>query len=77
MNLDTGMPDERPILVNKEADGNLVSIEELRAVLKYSKDNKQPGPDSLRTELLKWQNMGNRRCLLGLINSRWLSKKAP
>ena len=28
-------------------------------------------------ELLKWLNLENRQCLLNLINSWWLSKKAP
>jgi hypothetical protein len=75
--LDTGMPDNTPILENNGADANLFSIEELNAALKFSKNNKQPGPDGVQMELLKWLNLENRQCLLNLINSWWLSKKAP
>ena len=75
--LDTGMPDNTPILENNGADANLFSSEELNAALKFSKNNKQPGPDGVQMELLKWLNLENRQCLLNLINSWWLSKKAP
>ena len=73
----TGMPDNTPILESNGADANLFSIEELNAALKFSKNNKQPGPDGVQVELLKWLNLENRQCLLNLINSWWLSKKAP
>lgn len=51
--LDTGLPDDTPILLNNGANENLFDIEELNAALKLSKNNKQPGPDGLQMELLK------------------------
>ena len=75
--LDTGLPDDTPILLNNGASENLFDIEELNAALKLSKNNKQPGPDGLQMELLKLLNSGNRQSLLNLANSWWFSEKAP
>ena len=39
--------------------------------MKVSKNNKQPGPDKVTMELLKWLNKDNKLILLGLFND-WL-----
>ena len=52
-------------------------LRNFNAALKFSKNNKQPGPDGLHLELLTWWNSGKRQCLLNLINTWWLSRKAP
>ena len=75
--LNAGMPDAAPILLNNGADENVFTLEELNAALNSSKNNKQPGPDDLQMELLKWLNAANRQLLLRLINSWWQSKEAP
>ena len=75
--LNAGTPDAAPILLNNGADENVFTLEELNAALKSSKNKKQPGPDDLQMELLKWLNAANRQLLLRLINSWWQSKEAP
>ena len=75
--LNAGVPDAAPILLNNGADENVFTLEELNAALKSSKNKKQPGPDDLQMELLKWLNAANRQLLLRLINSWWQSKEAP
>ena len=40
--LNAGMPDAAPILLNNGADENVFTLEELNAALKSSKNNKQP-----------------------------------
>ena len=70
------MPDDTPRLLNNGAEENIFTIEELNAALKFSKNNKQPGPDCLQMELLKWLKSGNRQCRLNLINSWWLNREA-
>ena len=74
---DAGMPNDTPILLNNGAEENILTLEELNAALKFSKNNKRPGPDGLQMELSTWLNSGNRQCLLNLVNSWWLNKKAP
>ena len=76
-NLNVGMPDDAPILVNNGADETPFTSEQLNAALKLSKHNKEPGPDGLQTELLKWLNSNNRQYLLNRVNSRWISRRAP
>ena len=52
-------------------------LEELKKALKKAKRNKEPGPDGVRMELLKWLSEENLWALLGTINHWWESKKAP
>ena len=52
-------------------------LKELRAALKKAKRNKEPGPDGVRMELLKWLSEENLKALLGTINQWWENKKAP
>ena len=53
------------------------TIQELCAAIKAAKPNKQPGPDGLTMELIKWLDNANRRVLLSVINSWWNTKTAP
>ena len=50
---------------------------ELNKALKAAKINKQPGPDEIQMELLKWLNTENRTLLLKLFNEWWRHKNAP
>ena len=52
-------------------------MDELNAALKASKLNKQPGPDQVTMELLKWLDKENRQLLLNMINSWWSSAAGP
>ena len=69
------IPDRGP--EHREAQRKQFDIKELKAALKKAKRNKEPGPDGIRMELLKWLDEGNQRALLGTINHWWESKKAP
>ena len=52
-------------------------LEELNTALKSTKLNKEPGPDLVRMELLRWLNKDNRKSLLELLNKWWRTKEAP
>jgi exonuclease III len=71
-----GTPSDEYIVRQNNADESLFRIEELNWALKVSKNNKQPGPDNIQMELLKWLNDDNRRRLLSLINTWWVTKSA-
>jgi len=71
-----GTPSDEYIVRQNNADESLFRIEELNWALKVSKNNKQPGPDNIQMELLKWLNDDNRRRLLSLINTWWVTKLA-
>ena len=45
--------------------------------IKLSKNNKQPGPDNITMELLKWLDKSNREQLLALFNHWWTHHDAP
>ena len=49
----------------------------METALRAAKSNKQPGPDELQMELLKWLDASNRARLLDLINNWWTERKAP
>ena len=72
-----GMPDATFILNNNSADEGPFRLDELNWALKVAKNNKQPGPDDVQMELLKWLDDSNRRCFLHLINDWWVQRKAP
>jgi len=72
-----GMPDESNIWNNNGADDGPFRLDELHGALKRAKNNKQPGPDDIRMELLKWLDDANRQCLLNLINKWWIQREAP
>ena len=74
--LDMGPPSEEYIVRHNYADESLFRLEELNWALKVSKNNKQPGPDNIQMELLKWLNDDNRKRLLSLINTWWVEKSA-
>ena len=71
-----GTPSDEYIVRQNNADESFFRIEELNWALKVSKNNKQPGPDNIQMELLKWLNDDNRRRLLSLINTWWVTKSA-
>ena len=75
--MDVGMPQDNAILDPNGADDSPFRMEELVWSLKAAKKNKQPGPDNIQMELLKWLDDQNRQALLDLINSFWISKEAP
>ena len=73
---------ENEIDPSKLVDSNGASAEsftmhELCTAIKGAKSNKQPGPDGMHMELLKWLDNANRLSLLTLINTWWNSKTAP
>ena len=49
----------------------------METALRAAKSNKQPGPDELQMELLKWLDASNGTRLLDLINKWWTERKAP
>ena len=53
-------PDLNPIYLPSGADESDFSHDELKYALKMAKANKQPGPDGIIMELLKWLNHQNR-----------------
>ena len=65
------------IVDNNFADELTFTISELNDALQAAKCNKQPGPDGIIIELLKWLDAPNRGILLQLINSWWSNKAAP
>ena len=71
-----GAPSDNYIVRQNGADESLFRLEELNWALKVSKNNKQPGPDNIQMELLKWLDEENRRKLLRLINSWWAETTA-
>ena len=65
------------VLPQNNADEAPFFLEELTWSLKTCKNDKQPGPDELQMELLKWLNNDNRESLLNMINSWWCLGEAP
>ena len=62
---------------DNEADESDFTLEGLQHALQVSKNNKQPGPDKVIMELLKWLSKDNQLILLGLFNEWWRNKNAP
>ena len=62
---------------NIHCDDQPFAIEELNEAIKLSKNNKQPGPDNITMELLKWLDHENRNLLLILFNKWWIHQNAP
>ena len=50
---------------------------ELETALALAKRGKEPGPDLVRMELLKWLSIHNKEMLLGTFNKRLRDKSAP
>ena len=65
------------IVNNKSAIEDCFTMPELCTAIKRAKPNKQPGPDGITMELIKWLDNANRRVLLNLIKSWWESKSVP
>ena len=65
------------IVDNNFADELTFTISELNDALQAANCNKQPGPDGVIIELLKWLDAPNRDILLQIINSWWSTKTAP
>ena len=74
---ETSVPDSSCIYEDNSADESIFELEELETALKAAKNNKQPGPDELQMELLKWLDASNRARLHDLINNCWTERKAP
>ena len=72
-----GQPCRTKIIDNNFDDESTFTISELNDALQAAKCNKQPGPDGVIIELLKWLDAPNRDILLQLINSWWSNKAAP
>jgi len=76
-------PDEHEVNTSKILEDNnaleacFKLMTELCTAIKGAKFNKQPGPDGVTMELVKWLDHDNRRTLLNLINTWWESKNAP
>ena len=52
---------EHEIIGPNNADETPFTLEELSQSLESRKNNKQPGPDYLQMELLKWLDQDNRK----------------
>ena len=65
------------ILEDNNALEECFTMPELCAAIKRAKPKKQPGPDGITMELVKWLDNANRRALLDLINTWWESQTAP
>ena len=65
------------IVEDNDAPIGNFSIEALNEAIKSTKSNKQPGPDGIVMELIKWLDRDNRLLLLTLINTWWSDRKAP
>ena len=72
-----GNPCQEKIYEFNNANESDFTLEELKQVLKSAKNDKQPGPDELIMELLKWLNNENKLRLLDLINGWWRGKNPP
>ena len=72
-----GQQDHTLLNPNITCDDNPFPIVELDEAIKLSKNNKQPGPDNIIMELLKWLNKENREQLLLLFNQWWTHHDAP
>lgn len=71
-------PDTNPIIRGNEGEiSEDFSTDELNSAIKSSKHGKQPGPDLIIMELIKWLNQENRYSLLEMINKWWNERKAP
>ena len=64
-------------LDNLEFRTDVFDLKELNAALKSTKLNKEPCPDLVRMELLRWLNKNKRKSLLKLLNKLWRTKEAP
>ena len=73
----TDAPNSSRVIDDNGADESDFTHEELQYALKMSKNNKQPGPDSVTMEFLKWLDNDNQKALLVLTNTWWRSKNAP
>ena len=56
--------DTQPIFTNIRCNTTPLTLEDLDRALKLAKNNKQPGPDNVQMELLKWFNKGKRNLLI-------------
>lgn len=73
--------EEGPSRAKISENANIVTdnftLGELNKVLKSCKNNKQPGPDKVIMELIKWLNQDNKQIIPDLINEWWKEEKAP
>ena len=65
------------IFENNNALEECFTMPEFWTLIKLVKPNKQPGPDGIAMELVKWLDNANRCILLDLINIWWESQSAP
>ena len=72
-----GEPEKDLIYSNTVNNDSCFSIEELNEALKSTKNGKQPGPDNLIMELIKWLDKDNREIVLNMINGWWSNEEAP
>ena len=76
-------PDEHEVNTSKILEDNnaleacFTLMTELCTAIKGANFNKQPGPDGVTMELVKWLDHDNRCSLFDLINTWWESKNAP
>ena len=71
------LPNPTPIGDAIDCHSDPFDLEELHAVLKRCKVNKQPGPDCIVAELYKWLNRENRLFLLEILNQWWAGTQVP
>ena len=62
---------------NMERQRLILSLRELREAIKKTKRGKEPGPDNVRMELIKWLDNEALEELLSLFNKWWALKTAP
>jgi hypothetical protein len=56
---------------NMEEQRQPFTEEELEDAIKLTKKGKEPGPDTIRMELIKWMDPQNKQALLATINEWW------
>ena len=57
-----------------ETERQQFTMNEFNEAFKKAKTGKEPGPDSIRMELLAWLSLQNRELLLATINGWWTKK---
>lgn len=70
-------PEQANLLQGIQSREEEYTLEEYNCALNSTKNGKQPGPDGVTMELLRWMDKDNRVQVLTYINKLWEEEKAP